>query len=385
MNREAMKEYINTNLKYYDIDIKNFSLPVMIKYDSEYYHSLKKGLNNYKNYIQSLTEFPTELKDNVERNINQIVKSVELYYNAKFGDAKNCILNIVESYVGNNFIISDLKESYVFKNYKRKTDGIPLDFEGEIMPIGLYRSRISVEALYRKDMLHIPLEKRGLVSTQRFSMAGIPCIYLATSTYCCWLELNMPQQHLLYSSSIRLPDNIKVFNLALSTSFIHRISVCGSDDDFSFLKQMLEVFPLVYATSYNILEQDRKFRSEYIVSQMIMQCINELGIDAVAYLSKRISDETAYPHAINIAIPVEKDFKKENNYWLKSKEVYLSEPISYGDFLEELGYNINTDMLNGFDYSNYIDVLGNPVDFNTLKFSVFDRYLTQLEHKQFGE
>lgn len=385
MNKDAMKEYINMNLKYYDIDIKNFSLPVMIKYDSDYYPSLKKGLNNYKNYIQSLTGFPTELKDNVERNINLIVKCVELYYNAKFGDAQNCILNIVESCVGNNFIISDLKESYVFKNYKRKTDGISFYYKDEIKPIGLYRSRISVEALHGKDMLHIPLEKRGLVSTQRFSMAGIPCIYLATSTYCCWLELNMPQSHLLYSSSIRLPDDIKVFNSALSTSFIHRISVCGSDDDFSFLKQMLEIYPLVYATSYNILEQDRKFRSEYIVSQMIMQCINELGIDAVAYLSKRISDETAYPHAINIAIPVEKDFKKENNYWLKSKEVYLSEPISYGDFLEKLGYNINTDMLDGFDHSNYIDVLGNPVDFDTLKFSVFDRYLTQLEHKQFGK
>lgn len=385
MNKEAMKENINMNLKYYDIDMKNFSLPVMAKFDSDYYPSLKKGLNEYNNYIQSLTQFPTELKGNVERNINLIVKSVELYYNAKFGDAKDCILNIVGNCVGNNFIISDLKDSYVFKNYKRKIDGIPFTFEDEVMPIGLYRSRISVEELHRKDMLHIPLEKRGLVSTQRFSMAGIPCIYLATSTYCCWLELNMPQRYLLYSSSIKLPDDTKVFNLALSTSFINRISVCSSDEDFSFLKQMLEVFPLVYATSYNILEQDRKFRSEYIVSQMIMQCINELGIDAVAYLSKKISDETAYPHAINIAIPVKRDFKKENSYWLKAKEVYLSEPISYGVFLDELGYNIGTNVLSDFDYSNFIDVLGNPVDFDTLKFSIFDKHLTQLEHKQFGE
>lgn len=380
-----MKEYINMNLKYYDIDIKNFSLPVMIKYDSDYYPSLKKGLNNYNNYIQSFTEFPTELKDNVERNINLIVKSVELYYNAKFGDAKNCILNIVRNFVGNDFIISDLKDSYVFKNYERKTDGIPFVFENEIKPIGLYRSRISVEELHRIDMLHIPLEKRGLVSSQRFSMAGILCIYLATSTYGCWLELNMPNRHLLFSSSIKLPNDIKVFNLALSSSFVKSLGYCSCDEDFSFLKQMLEVFPMVFATSYNILEQGRTFKSEYIVSQLIMQCIRELEIDAVAYLSKKIGDDTAYPHAINIAIPVERNFKQENNYWLRSKEVYLSEPISYGDFLKELGYNINTDMLNGFDHSNYIDVLGNPVDFNTLKFSVFDRHLTQLEHKQFGK
>lgn len=54
-----MKEYINMNLKYYDIDMKNFSLPVIAKYDSDYYPSLKKGLNEYNNYIQSLTGFPT--------------------------------------------------------------------------------------------------------------------------------------------------------------------------------------------------------------------------------------------------------------------------------------------------------------------------------------
>ena len=385
MNKDTMKEYLNMNLKYYDIDMENFPLPVVIKYDSDYYSSLKKELNKYKHYIQSLNEFSSELKNNVGRNINLILKSLEFYYNAKFGDAKNCILSIINNCVDNNFIISDLKDLYVFKNYERKTDGIPFSYMNEEASIGLYRSRISVEKLYRKDMLHIPLEKRGLVSTQRFSMSGIPCIYLATSTYCCWLELNMPQRHLLYSSSIRLPNDITVFNLALSTSFINRISVCGNDEDVSFLEQMLEIFPLVYATSYNILEQNRNFKSEYIVSQLIMQCIRELGIDAVAYLSKKISDKTAYPHAINIAIPVERDFRQENNYWLKSKEVFLSEPITYNDFIEEWGYNISTDMLDGFDHSNYIDVLGNPVDFNTLKFSVFDRHLTRLEHKQFEE
>ena len=232
-------------------------------------------------------------------------------------------------------------------------------------------------------MLHIPLENRGLVSTNRFSMPGIPCIYLATSTYCCWLELNMPSRYMLYASSIQVPTDIKVLNLALSPNFIETMSVCLSDKDVYFLEEMLEIFPLVYATSYNILEQNRSFKSEYIVSHLIMQCMKELGIDAVAYFSKKISDETAYPYAINIAIPVEKDFKKDNSYWLKADRVFLSEPILYSDFIKNLNCNINVGMLSGFFNDNYIDVLGNPVDFDTLKFSFFDKYLTKSEHYPF--
>lgn len=387
MNKEIMKKFIDrqSKEKYFNIDMKNFSLPVVEKFDSFYYSSLKNGLERYSDYINSLDDFSSELKDNVKQNVNLIIKSIEHYYNAQLGEAKNCILNIINNYVNNNFIISKLKDSHVFNEYKREDYSINPFYMGDIKPIGLFRGRISVEKLNRKDMLHIPLEKRGLVSTNRFSMPGIPCIYLATSTYCCWLELNMPSRYMLYVSSIQIPRDILILNLAISPHFINDMRVCYDDKDISFLEEMLEIFPLVYATSYNILDQNRSFKSEYIVSHLIMQCMKELGIDAVAYFSKKISDETAYPHAINIAIPVERDFRQENNYWLKSKEVFLSEPISYNDFVEEWGYNINTDMLNGFDYSNYIDVLGNPVDFNTLKFSVFDKYLTSLEHKQFKE
>lgn len=36
-----MKGHLNMYLKFYDIDMKKFLLPVVIKYDSDYYSSLK--------------------------------------------------------------------------------------------------------------------------------------------------------------------------------------------------------------------------------------------------------------------------------------------------------------------------------------------------------
>lgn len=358
-------------------------MPIVKRFDSNYYYSLKEELNEYNDYIKLLDKFSLELKDNVKRNINLIIKSVEYYYNAQLEKAKNCILNIISNYINNSFIISELKDLYVFNEYKREANWTNPFYRNEINPIGLFRARISVEKLQYKDMLHIPLEKHGLVSTHRFSMSGIPCIYLATSTYCCWLELNMPSRYMLYVSSVQIPNNIKILNLAISPDFIETMSICHSDEDISFLKEMLEIFPLVYATSYNILEQNRSFKSEYIVSHLVMQCMKELGIDAVAYFSKKISNETAYPYAINIAIPVEKNFERDNTYWLKANEVFLSESILYNDFLEGYAGNINVDMLNGFGYDDYIDVLGKPVHFDTLKFSIYDKYLARSEHYQF--
>lgn len=80
-----------------------------------------------------------------------------------------------------------------------------------------------------------------MVSTQRFSIPGVPCLYLGTTSYVCWLEMDKPH-----------------------------------DSEFN-----------VYATSFSIKNKERKFKSEYIVSQLIMQCLSELLIDGIAYASKK--------------------------------------------------------------------------------------------------
>lgn len=42
------------------------------------------------------------------------------------------------------------------------------------------------------DMFHIPFEKRYLIGNQRYSITGLPCLYLGGSPYICWEELNRP-------------------------------------------------------------------------------------------------------------------------------------------------------------------------------------------------
>jgi hypothetical protein len=38
----------------------------------------------------------------------------------------------------------------------------------------------------RKQIFHVPFEKRRLVQNQRYSIAGLPCLYFGSSLWICW-------------------------------------------------------------------------------------------------------------------------------------------------------------------------------------------------------
>lgn len=75
---------------------------------------------------------------------------------------------------------------------------------------------------------------------------------------------------------------------------------------------LIKLYPLVLATSYHIKQKDRKFKSEYIISQLIMHCLKKLKIDGVGYMSTKLKGEMNFPLNVCLALPVldEKTFDK---------------------------------------------------------------------------
>lgn len=58
------------------------------------------------------------------------------------------------------------------------------------LPNVLYRGRVSLKPLLdRQEFYHIPFTKRYLIQNQRYSITGIPCLYLAGSLLCMYKEL----------------------------------------------------------------------------------------------------------------------------------------------------------------------------------------------------
>ena len=88
------------------------------------------------------------------------------------------------------------------------------------------------------------------------------------------------------------------------------------------------------ATSYTIEETDRTFKSEYIVSQSVMLACKKLGLDGVAYHSKRVVDDAFTLAACNLALFA--NYKKGSEYGDVCRQIKVGEPMNY-QFFKQLG------------------------------------------------
>ena len=386
-------------LKNISRDLNDFLLPKDIKCDSEYEKDLKLYLEKYfckvewilSDYIaySKCRSACSKCLSNIKKNIDLINKCIQCYYNGQIREAYNCIKDVVEAYLHSPFIVASIDENYAFrgaapKNLRSSTySGERYESMYENMQahkLSFFKARVRSENIMTKDMLHIPFDKRGLVATQRFSIAGLPCIYLSTTSYGTWLELDSPKANEFQVSSYKIPNNLKILNLCIWQDLINgKSSIIESEKEWYECLSCFEIFPLVIATSYHVNEKDRKFKSEYIVSQLVMQVCNELEIDGVAYLSKRIGDSEAYPQAVNLAIAI--PYNEGTLYWNRSDEVLLTKPVKFSDYCEKKIFK-NKEHYLSYVNEIYKDTVWNDVTlddkkipYTDTKFSEFDEYL----------
>lgn len=396
-----------------NLNLENFIMPIKLNYDNEYYSELKQRLNNYKDYIKNLNFLSKNTIDNIEHNINLIIGSVEDYYNANIADAKNKIFQLLDKYKSDNFIISELNKSFAFRSIvpfsdllDEKKDVYINDYDKmNTYSLSFFRARIGNSAFEKKDMLHIPFCNRELVSTQRFSIPGVPCLYLGTTSYVCWLEMDKPQDSIFNVSSFIPPLDLKILNLVIDYRLVNKqlkvtieINEDKKDYNINLLESMLEIFPLVYATSFTIKNKERRFKSEYIVSQLIMQCLSDLNIHGIAYASKKVVDSIlAFPQCINLAIPmkINKKFKIQNesdNYADMCQNILLTNPVNFSEFIK-MGGNNKTHTIgnwtptfsyrlfgNGYFPESKIYLSGKEIYYKDTEFSNFDNYIFALKH-----
>lgn len=174
--------------------------------------------------------------------------------------------------------------------------------------IQFFRARTSdtAQTFSPKEMLHHPFRLRGMTGNYRFSIPGVTSLYLANSSYGCWIELGRPSEHDFNVSPFVLDGSQRVFNLAVMTRHIFHLK---SDDD---VHCWIKLLVLMIATSYKVNEKSRVFKSEYIVSQSVMLACKRLGFAGVAYFSKRVESELFAVTAINLALFAE--YKKGQEY-----------------------------------------------------------------------
>lgn len=72
--------------------------------------------------------------------------------------------------------------------------------------------------LSKNEMFHIPFEKRDLVGNQRYSLSGLPCLYLGGSSYICWEELGRRDFNTSNYCGYSLKQAVNMFDMLLPIS-----------------------------------------------------------------------------------------------------------------------------------------------------------------------
>lgn len=165
-------------------------------------------------------------------------------------------------------------------------------------------------------MLHIPLKKRCLASTNRFSIPGMPCSYLASELTLCWYECGMPVTFQMAKYDINLDTangkellQLDINPLQTAVSLRSQFYNNNSEDDVKeYIKSVCYTFPLVAACSVVVENKNVKFIEEYVLPQMLMAWIKSTTKVAGIRYNSDVKNELARNwYDYNIALPVRDD------------------------------------------------------------------------------
>lgn len=176
--------------------------------------------------------------------------------------------------------------------------------------LSLFRLRVSeskrdVES--RNDIFHVPFEKRHNIGSYRYSIHGLPCLYLGTSLYTCWEEMNRPDFDKTFFSRFKVcvPD-MAIFSVGDKTPNVMCEKFEAISEDWESAseangrreryKEQIEdiadgliMWPLTLACSIPTIFENAIFHPEYIVPQLLMQYIAESEeFDAIVYRTTKV-------------------------------------------------------------------------------------------------
>lgn len=283
--------------------------------------------DDYKTDIRK--KYDLVLKQAIKAGADDESVSIIRTYKDRILEALNCFYtaDLVKGNIIIRHLIRDIGNDPFAINTLVNSDAFPGTHDQELQ---FFRCRIgSPSSFYTaKDMLPVPAKMRAKSGNYRFSIPGNPSWYLSNSSYGCWIECDFPAEHDFNVSPVLLDGEQKVFNLAISIRDFHKLNEFEENRVHCWLK----LYMLTIATSYKIIESDRTFKSEYVISQAVMMACKKLGYDGVAYYSKRVSDECFSRCAINLALFV----KYRNDYSEIVKHVKIDDAYNYSMFKQLL-------------------------------------------------
>lgn len=315
------------------INSEDFKIPNNQEDDSYFPEYLENLLNKYINFYKNTLSVKIDTivpfsdakgiknKDVTLKKIENlskiIIDSVNLYYEGKTHKAsENFTTNLNENSVNELTLSTLIKKDTIF-----------------------YRARnYNGKQFKTTDLFHIKYEQRHNVSTNRYSIPGLPALYLGSTTYVCWEEFENAKLRDLWFVKLENQTDLKVILIQRIQDFIKDIENENEDFKLTVLLRYLVTFPLTLASTIKVKNTLGSFKPEYIIPQMLFEYIasNET-IDGIKFPSTKVDyNSIINVEAYNYVFPVKKITNKGYCSNL-SNTFHLTEPTSLD--LEEIIHN----------------------------------------------
>jgi hypothetical protein len=228
---------------------------------------------------------------------------------------------------------------------------VPLDFHLEtILHPFMYRMRsnfglAAAGTLKKKDIFHVPFENRNLVRNQRYSIAGLPCLYLGSSTWICWEELDRPELSGCIFSKFKFAEKTKILDFQLPPTNAWKVytnvraALSGAGQappritelqaryNDAFIISHILYWPLIAASSIRVDSRVGAFFPQYIVPQLLLQWVTkERKVDGIRYFSTRTATQTNFYVNVNYVFPT-KDIKHSGRCSTLRRKIHLVTPV----------------------------------------------------------
>ncbi|QWH88394.1 hypothetical protein EXW29_09430 [Bacillus toyonensis] len=311
------------------------------------------------------------------RNLcDKIIHSIQEYYRGFPAKAFN------ELKIG---LINNLSNAGHFDNIIK----LP-NFTNELF----YKMREGTNHKFSSDeMFHIPMELRGRASTNRYSIPGLPCVYLGSSPLTCWEELNKPdlntiQTSLFVSNSINYldlstPPVVFINNLI---SKYHNYGTVNMQKIYDEVISYILLWPLMAACSIRVKNIKDTFKPEYIIPQLLLQFIRQSGfIHGVSYFSTKIENYTVDAAELyrNFAFPVKGEAKEGQCPFLK-KHFTITDGVPWNLF--QMYKNTTFAMPNETKTQVKLEILrGMDIPYTATDFCILETFLINYLLKEQGK
>lgn len=304
---------------------------------------IDKNSTLIEDFAQKCNKFRACLDDYIEDNNDDLSTKLREIYNSIEEMQYGIVQCITE------FLSGDIKAAYDSFERMLEPESIIEHLENICIPLSdlcnedapLYRVRKSDTPLStRRDMFHIPFTDRHLVRAQRYSVAGLPCLYLGSSLYICWREMDKPDFNRLYISAFKTSEDDDSMVMNLGPDFLYRRRSIldptrGNKFDFETKLSYLALWPLIIACNYIKKHGDATFIQEYIIPNLLMQWISRNSYETIVGIAYRSTKLPAYAtgtRGINVVFPPKIKYQQmvNNEFCPKlAKTFKMTLPVSW--------------------------------------------------------